>query len=44
MISFFISLMKLLAAIGQGVKKDSEFRALLFALVTLLSGATIFYW
>ncbi|MFW2372041.1 MAG: potassium channel family protein [Gammaproteobacteria bacterium] len=44
MISFFISLMRLLAAIRQGIKKDQEFRALLYLLLTLLTAATVFYW
>ena len=44
MISFFLSLTRLLVAVWQGVKKDEEFRALLFILLTLLAGATLFYW
>jgi len=36
--------MKLLAAILQGIKKDPEFRVLLYLLLTLLTGATGFYW
>ena len=44
MISFFISLTRLLAAIRQGIKNDTEFRALLYVLLTLLTGATVFYW
>lgn len=44
MISFFMSLMRLLVAIQQGIKKDSEFRTLLYLLLTLLTSATIFYW
>ncbi len=44
MITFFLSLTRLFVAIWQGVKKDEEFRALLFILLTLLTGATLFYW
>ena len=44
MITFFLSLARLFVAIWQGVKNDEEFRALLFILLTLLAGATLFYW
>ena len=44
MTSFFINLWKLLVATRHGIKEDSEFRALIILLTTLLVGATYFYW
>ena len=44
MTSFFINLWKLLVATRHGIKEDEEFRALLILLMTLLAGATYFYW
>ena len=44
MTSFFINLWKLLVATRHGIKDDPEFRALLILLLTLLAGATYFYW
>ena len=44
MISFFLNIWRLLVALWHGVKEDGEFRALLFLLITLLAGATYFYW
>jgi len=44
MTSFLINLWRLLVALWHGVKEDEEFRALLFLLITLLGGATYFYW
>ena len=42
--TFFINLYKLLRAIWHGVKFDAEFRVLFVILLTLLAGATYFYW
>ena len=44
MIGFSLNLYKLLRAIGLGIKHDDEFRLLLVLLLTLLVGATYFYW
>ena len=44
MISFFLSLTRLLVAIRHGIQKDDEFRALLLILLMMLVGATLFYW
>ena len=44
MTSFFINLWRLLVATRHGIKDDPEFRALLILLLTLLAGATYFYW
>jgi voltage-gated potassium channel Kch len=44
MITFFYDMIKLLVGIWHGVKYDDEFRILLFFLVTLLTGATFFYY
>lgn len=44
MFSFVIQLSKLLVAVLHGIKDDPEFRVLLLLMVTLLLGATIFYW
>ena len=43
MISFFLNIFKLLRAVASGIKNDPEFRVLLFLLVTLLIGSTMFY-
>lgn len=43
MISFFLNILKLLRAVASGIKNDPEFRVLLFLLVTLLIGSTMFY-
>lgn len=43
MISFIINLLRFLRAIWHGVKQDSEFRILLYVLLTLLIGGTAFY-
>jgi voltage-gated potassium channel Kch len=43
MITFLMDMMKLLHAISIGIKQDAEFRILLFFLLTLLAGATLFY-
>ena len=44
MITFFIDMMKLLHAVMLGIKRDIEFRILLFFLLSLLVGATLFYY
>ena len=44
MLTFFISLSRLLTAIWQGIKTDIQFRVLVHLLATLLIGATVFYW
>ena len=44
MFSFLLNLTRLFMAVRQGVREDKEFRALLVVMVTLLAGATIFYW
>ena len=44
MITFFIDMMKLLHAVMLGIKRDIEFRILLFFLMSLLAGATLFYY
>ena len=44
MITFFYDVIKLLVGIRHGIKNDVEFRILLFFLVTLLAGATLFYY
>jgi voltage-gated potassium channel Kch len=44
MVSFFLNIWRLLVALWYGVKEDEQFRALLFLLITLLAGATYFYW
>lgn len=43
MITFFIDMVKLLHAVMLSIKHDIEFRILLFFLLTLLVGATLFY-
>ena len=43
MTSFIFNLIKLLSAVFHGVKHDMEFRVLLYTLLTLLFGATLFY-
>ena len=43
MITFFIDMVKLLHAVMLSIKRDIEFRILLFFLLTLLVGATLFY-
>jgi len=37
-------MLKLLVGIRHGIKNDVEFRILLFFLVALLAGATLFYY
>jgi len=44
MITFFYDMIKLLVGIRHGIKNDVEFRILFFFLVTLLAGATLFYY
>jgi len=44
MITFFFDMVKLLVGIWHGVKEDIEFRILFVFLVTLLAGATLFYY
>ena len=44
MITFFIDMMKLLHAVMLGLKQDIEFRILLFFLMSLLAGGTLFYY
>ena len=44
MLGFFVNLYKLLRAVWHGIKYDQQFRVLLVFLLTLLSGATYFYW
>ena len=44
MLGFFVNLYKLLRAIWHGIKYDAEFRVLFVILLTLLGGATYFYW
>ena len=44
MLGFFLNLFKLLRAIWHGIKFDKEFRVLFVILLTLLGGATYFYW
>jgi voltage-gated potassium channel Kch len=43
MITFFMDMVKLLHAVMISIKYDIEFRILLFLLLTLLVGATLFY-
>ena len=43
MITFFMDMVKLLHAVMISIKHDIEFRVLLFLLLTLLVGATLFY-
>ena len=43
MVGFVINLVKLLSSIWYGVKSDEEFRILIFVLITLIAGGTIFY-
>ena len=43
MITFFIDMVKLLRAVMISIMHDIEFRILLFLLLTLLVGATLFY-
>jgi len=43
MISFFINILKLLGVVFVGIKNDQEFRILLFILVIMLTGSTLFY-
>jgi len=43
MISFFINILKLLRVVLVGIKNDQEFRILLFILVIMLTGSTLFY-
>ena len=44
MVTFFYDMIKLLVGIRHGIKNDVEFRILLFFLITLLAGATLFYY
>lgn len=44
MLTLFMNLYRLLKAIYHGLRGDSDFRVLLFLLVTLLIGSTLFYW
>lgn len=44
MITFFFDMIKLLDGIWHGVKEDVEFRVLLFFHISLLAGATLFYY
>jgi len=44
MLGFFVNLYKLLRAVRHGIRLDEEFRVLLVVLLTLLGGATYFYW
>ena len=43
MVSFFINVLKLMRAIMVWFNNDQEFRILLFLLLTLLIGSTLFY-
>lgn len=43
MISFFITFYRFIKTLIIGIKKDSEFRFLLFFILILLIGSTIFY-
>lgn len=43
MVSFFINILRLFRAVFVGIKKDLDFRILLFLLVTMLIGSTLFY-
>jgi len=43
MISFIISIYRFIKTITIGIKKDPEFRFLLFFIILLLIGSTIFY-
>lgn len=43
MVGFVINLVKLISSIWYGVKSDEEFRVLIFVLITLIAGGTIFY-
>lgn len=43
MISFFISFYRFIKILVTGIKKDPEFRFLLFFILLLLVGSTIFY-
>lgn len=43
MLSFFINIWKLSKAVIVGIKDDQEFKILLFLLITMLIGSTLFY-
>lgn len=43
MISFVINILKFLKAMFVGIKNDKDFRVLLFLLLSLLIGSSIFY-
>jgi voltage-gated potassium channel Kch len=43
MITFFISFYRFIKILYLGIKNDSEFRFLLFFILALLTGSTIFY-
>lgn len=43
MFTFFMNLIRLFQSIYHGLREDSDFRGLLFLLVTLLAGSTLFY-
>jgi voltage-gated potassium channel len=44
MFTFFYDMLKLLVGMWHGIKNDVDFRILLFFLVALLAGATLFYY
>lgn len=43
-LEFYYALVKLLDAFRRGIRDDHEFRVLLFLLLYLITGATVFYW
>ncbi len=44
MVGFLLNLFRLFRAVAYALRKDEDFRSLLVLLVTLLAGATYFYW
>ena len=43
MLTFFLSLVRLLSAVWRGIRQDQLFRVLIYTLFILLAGATTFY-
>lgn len=44
MVGFFLNLIRLIRAVVHALREDDDFRGLLVLLLTLLGGATYFYW
>ena len=44
MVGFFLNLIRLVRAVAHALREDDDFRGLLVLLLTLLAGATYFYW